>query len=44
MHHGLKFGIEDLPVMLKEAGFGDIKQLEARFLIIGFIRAVKPGG
>jgi ubiquinone/menaquinone biosynthesis C-methylase UbiE len=41
MHHGLKFGIEDLPVMLKETGFGDIKQLETRFLIIGFMRAVK---
>jgi ubiquinone/menaquinone biosynthesis C-methylase UbiE len=43
MHHGLKFGIEDLPIMLKEAGFGDIKQLEARFLIIGFMRAAKAG-
>jgi demethylmenaquinone methyltransferase/2-methoxy-6-polyprenyl-1,4-benzoquinol methylase/phosphoethanolamine N-methyltransferase len=42
MHHGLQFGIEDLPEMLREAGFGEIKQLERRFLIVGFVRAAKP--
>jgi ubiquinone/menaquinone biosynthesis C-methylase UbiE len=42
LHHGLKFGIEDLPEMLNEAGFEEIKQLEERFLIIGFVRAKKP--
>lgn len=39
---GIKFGIEDLPKLLQEAGFTEIKQLEDRFLIIGFIRATKP--
>jgi ubiquinone/menaquinone biosynthesis C-methylase UbiE len=42
MHHGLQFGIEDLPELLREAGFGEIKQLERRFLIVGFVRAAKP--
>ena len=42
MHHGLQFGIEDLPEMLAEAGFGEINQLAARFLIVGFVRATKP--
>jgi SAM-dependent methyltransferase len=43
LHHGLKFGIEDLPEMLNGAGFKEIKQLKARFLVIGFVRAIKPG-
>ena len=41
-HHGLQFGIEDLPKLLKDADFEEIKQLEARFLTIGFVRATKP--
>lgn len=43
MHHGLQFGIEDLPKLLEAAGFKEIKQLDTRFLTIGFVRAVKPG-
>lgn len=42
LHHGIQFGIEDLPELLKEAGFAEINQLEARFLTIGFVRAIKP--
>ena len=42
LHHGLKFGIEDLPEMLNGAGFKEIKQLESHFLVIGFVRATKP--
>jgi ubiquinone/menaquinone biosynthesis C-methylase UbiE len=44
LHHGLKFGIEDLPEILKGVGFDEINQLEARFLTIGFVRATKPTG
>jgi ubiquinone/menaquinone biosynthesis C-methylase UbiE len=44
VHHGhaIQFGIEDLPELLKETGFVEIKQLEDRFLLIGFVRAAKP--
>jgi len=44
LHHGhaMQFGIEDLPELLKEAGFEEIQQLEDRFLTIGFMRATKP--
>jgi len=42
LHHGLQFGIEDLPELLRAAGFVEIKQLEKRFLTIGFVRATKP--
>jgi len=44
LHHGqgMRFGIEDLPGLLQEAGFEEIKQLEDRFMIIGFVRATKP--
>jgi ubiquinone/menaquinone biosynthesis C-methylase UbiE len=41
MHHGLKFGIEDLPKMLHEAGFSQATKLEERFLFFGFVRAIK---
>jgi ubiquinone/menaquinone biosynthesis C-methylase UbiE len=43
LHHGhvMQFGIEDLPGLLKAAGFEDIKQLDDHFLTIGFIRATK---
>jgi ubiquinone/menaquinone biosynthesis C-methylase UbiE len=36
MHHGLKFGIEDLQKLLNTAGFEEVKQLEARFLFKSF--------
>jgi len=39
---GVKFGIEDLPKLLQESGFVEIKQLEDSFLAIGFVRALKP--
>ena len=43
LHHGhvMRFGIEDLPELLKAAGFEDIKQLDDHFLTIGFVRATK---
>lgn len=41
MHHGLKFGVEDLPEMIKEAQFGQVNVLEEKFLFIGFVRASK---
>jgi len=40
--HGDQFGIEDLPELLKEAGFEEIKLLDDHFLTIGFARANKP--
>lgn len=40
--HGVQFGIEDLPKLMREAGFEKVKQLDARFLTIGFVRAKKP--
>jgi len=39
--HGVQFGIEDLPELLKEAGFAEIQQLDDHFLVIGFVRATK---
>ena len=41
MHHGLKFGVEDLPEMLEGARFSQAKVLKERFLLIGFVRAIK---
>jgi ubiquinone/menaquinone biosynthesis C-methylase UbiE len=41
MHRGLKTGVEDLQDVLKGAGFRDITQIEQRFFIIGFTRAIK---
>jgi len=40
--HGSQFGIEDLSELLQESGFEEIKQLDDRFLTIGFLYAVKP--
>jgi len=40
--HGVQFGIEDLPKLMRQAGFEKVEQLDARFLIIGFVRASKP--
>lgn len=43
-HHGhrVQSGLEALPKLMREAGFVDVEQLDARFLIIGFVRATKP--
>jgi len=41
-HHGLKFGVEDLPATLKSAGFLNATHLDEHFGIIGFVRAIKP--
>jgi ubiquinone/menaquinone biosynthesis C-methylase UbiE len=43
-HHGhiVEFGLQDLPELLKEAGFEEVEQLDAHFLTIGFVRAKKP--
>jgi demethylmenaquinone methyltransferase/2-methoxy-6-polyprenyl-1,4-benzoquinol methylase/phosphoethanolamine N-methyltransferase len=40
-HHGLRKGIEDLHMLLKEAGFNQITQSKDKVLIIGFLRAMK---
>ncbi|MEO7838370.1 MAG: methyltransferase domain-containing protein [Anaerolineales bacterium] len=46
LHHGhsSQFGIEDLPKLLKKVGFEKIQQLDDHFLVIGFVRAIKPVG
>jgi hypothetical protein len=41
MHHGLKFGIEDLPKLLENSQFSQITVLKERFLVIGFVLAIK---
>lgn len=41
MHHGLDFGVEDLPKMLKDAGFKEASKLDDEFLFWGFVRGVK---
>lgn len=41
MHHGLNFGIEDLPKMLDEMGFSQALKLDEKFLFFGFVRGVK---
>lgn len=41
MHHGLKFGIEDLPKMLRSVQFKDATKLDEKFLLFGFVRAIK---
>ena len=40
--HGIQFGIEDLPELLKEVGFDEIQQLDDHFMGIGFVRTTKP--
>ena len=44
MHHGhsLHFGLEDLPELLKEAGFEEIHRSDVHFLTIGFAHSRKP--
>jgi demethylmenaquinone methyltransferase/2-methoxy-6-polyprenyl-1,4-benzoquinol methylase/phosphoethanolamine N-methyltransferase len=41
MHHGLNFGIEDLPKMLEDAHFNQAVKLDEKFLFFGFVRAIK---
>lgn len=41
MHHGLNFGIEDLPKMLIDARFSQAIKLDEKFLFFGFVRAIK---
>jgi SAM-dependent methyltransferase len=41
-HRHAQFAIEDLLQLLRDAGFEKVEQLEARFLMIGFVRAAKP--
>jgi len=45
LHHGhvVDFGLQDLPRLLKDAGFEDVEEMDAHFLTIGFVRAKKPG-
>lgn len=40
-HQRLQKGVEDLQVWLRNAGFGQVKQLDRNVLAIGFVRAVK---
>lgn len=44
LHHGhvVDFGLQDLPKLLRETGFEDVEQLDAQFLMIGFVWAKKP--
>lgn len=37
-----RFGIQDLPKTMKEAGFENVQLLDESFLTIGFLRASKP--
>jgi ubiquinone/menaquinone biosynthesis C-methylase UbiE len=43
LHHGhvVEFGLQDLPKLLRQAGFEEVEQLEDHFLMIGFVRAKK---
>ncbi|MEP7136785.1 MAG: methyltransferase domain-containing protein [Chloroflexota bacterium] len=41
MHHGLNFGIEDLPKLLNDIHFSQAVKLDEKFLFFGFVRAVK---
>ncbi|HLO13618.1 MAG TPA: methyltransferase domain-containing protein [Anaerolineales bacterium] len=44
LHHGhvVEFGLQDLPELLKAAGYEDVEQLDDSFLTIGFVQAKKP--
>lgn len=37
-----RFGIQDLPKTMEEAGFENIQLLDESFLTIGFLRAIRP--
>jgi ubiquinone/menaquinone biosynthesis C-methylase UbiE len=40
-HRGLKYGIEDLRMLLNEAGFADVTEPDGNILFIRFVRATK---
>lgn len=40
-HYEIKFDIEDLPEMIRFAGFSTATLIEKRFLMVGFVRALK---
>ena len=40
--HAQRFGIQDLPELIKQAGLEEVRQLDESFLTIGFVRANKP--
>jgi ubiquinone/menaquinone biosynthesis C-methylase UbiE len=44
LHHGhvVEFGLQDVPAPLSGAGFENVEQLDTRFRVIGFVRAIKP--
>lgn len=44
LHHGhvVEFGLQDVPALLGGTGFEEVELLDARFLVIGFVRAMKP--
>ncbi len=42
--HGIRFGIEELPPILRSVGFSAVRLLDDRFRMIGFLRATKPWG
>jgi ubiquinone/menaquinone biosynthesis C-methylase UbiE len=44
LHHGhvVEFGLQDLPQLIREAGFEAVEQLDDNFVTIGFVRAKKP--
>jgi demethylmenaquinone methyltransferase/2-methoxy-6-polyprenyl-1,4-benzoquinol methylase/phosphoethanolamine N-methyltransferase len=41
MHLGMAEGIEDLPQLLERARFSQINRMKERFLVIGFVKAIK---
>lgn len=41
LHHGIKFGIDQLLGMIEKADFREATQLEKRFFVIGFVCAIK---
>lgn len=41
MHRGTKFGMENLPALLRDSQFTQVSLLKERFLVVGFIRATK---
>ena len=41
LHHGWPFVGDDLIILLKNAGFQESIQLDQRFSVVGFIRAIK---
>jgi ubiquinone/menaquinone biosynthesis C-methylase UbiE len=45
LHHGhvVDFGLQDIPRLLKDAGFEAVEEMDSRILTIGFVRAKKPG-